>query len=273
MITFIHFAKVKIMTVEIIVCVLAGLGAGLGTGFAGMSAAAVIGPILIVFLDVPAYTAVGIALASDVLASGISAIIYARNKNIDLKNSWVLFVTVLATTVAGCFVANFVAQKSNEVMSGVSIFAMLLLGLRFLFFPPNNSKEKMLNVSKKSRIIRSILCGVVIGFICGFMGAGGGIMMLLLLTSVLGYELKSAVGTSVFIMTFTALTGAIGHFAIDGGLQKYWIILVACIVSTLVFAQVASAIANKIKTKYLNLVVGILLTGLGIATIILQYIV
>ena len=261
------------LTVQVIICVLAGLGAGLGTGFAGMSAAAVIGPMLIVFLKVPPYTAVGIALASDVLASGVSAAVYARHKNIDLKHSWLLFVTILATTVAGCFVADVLARKSSEAMSGVSIFAMLLLGLRFLFFPPDNSKEKTLNISEKSRIIRSVLSGLVIGFICGFMGAGGGIMMLLLLISVLGYELKTAVGTSVFIMTFTALTGAIGHFAIDGGLREYWIMLVACIVSTLVFAQVAAAIANRIKHKYLNLIVGILLTGLGIATVILHYIV
>ena len=41
-------------------------------------------------------------------------------------------------------------------------------------------------------------------------------MMLLILTSVLGYELKTAVGTSVFIMAFTALTGAVSHFAIGG---------------------------------------------------------
>ena len=51
-----------------------------------------------------------------------------------------------------------------------------------------------------------------IRFICGFIGAGGGMMMLLILTSVLGYELKTAVGTSVFIMTFTALTGAVSRF-------------------------------------------------------------
>ena len=50
------------------VCFLAGIGAGLGTGFAGMSAAAVISPMLITFLGLPAYEAVGIALASDVLA-------------------------------------------------------------------------------------------------------------------------------------------------------------------------------------------------------------
>ena len=43
-------------------------------------------------------------------------------------------------------------------------------------------------------------------------------MMLLILTSVLGYELKLRVGTSVFIMTFTVFTGAVSHFAIGGAL-------------------------------------------------------
>ena len=54
-----------------IICILAGLGAGLGTGFAGMSAAAVISPMLIAFLNMDPYMAVGIALASDVLASAV----------------------------------------------------------------------------------------------------------------------------------------------------------------------------------------------------------
>ena len=48
---------------KIIICILAGLGAGLGTGFAGMSAAAVISPMLITFLHMDPYLAVGIALA------------------------------------------------------------------------------------------------------------------------------------------------------------------------------------------------------------------
>ena len=59
-----------------IICLLAGLGAGLGTGFAGMSAAAVISPMLIAFLHMDAYQAIGIALASDVLASAVSAYTY-----------------------------------------------------------------------------------------------------------------------------------------------------------------------------------------------------
>ena len=58
----------------------AGMGAGLGTGFAGMSAAAVISPMLITFLGMDPYMAVGIALSSDVLASAVSAFTYGKIK-------------------------------------------------------------------------------------------------------------------------------------------------------------------------------------------------
>lgn len=64
----------------VLVCLFAGLGAGLGTGFAGMSAAAVITPLLVTFLGMEPYTAVGIALASDVLASAVSAYTYGKTR-------------------------------------------------------------------------------------------------------------------------------------------------------------------------------------------------
>ena len=77
----------------------AGMGAGLGTGFAGMSAAAVISPMLITFLKMDPYMAVGIALSSDVLASAVSAYIYGKNKNLDIKNGIIMMISVLTFTV------------------------------------------------------------------------------------------------------------------------------------------------------------------------------
>ena len=71
--------------IKFIVCFAAGIGAGLGTGFAGMSAAAVISPMLITFLGMDPYMAVGIALASDVLASAISAYTYGKTETWTLK--------------------------------------------------------------------------------------------------------------------------------------------------------------------------------------------
>ena len=190
----------------VLVTFFAGMGAGLGTGFAGMSAAAVISPMLITFLDMEPYMAVGIALASDVLASAVSAYTYGKNKNLDIRNGLIMMVSVLAFTVVGSYVANLVPSST---MGGFSVFMTFLLGVKFIVKPVMTTKEAMLSVSARKRVVQSIVCGTLIGFICGFVGAGGGMMMLLILTSVLGYELKTAVGTSVFIMTFTALPGAI----------------------------------------------------------------
>lgn len=243
---------------EIIVCLLAGLGAGLGTGFAGMSAAAVISPMLITFLDVPAYQAVGIALSSDVLASAVSAYTYKKNKNLDIKNGLIMMASVLTFTLVGSWVSSLVP---NQTMGGFSMGMTLLMGIKFLVKPVMTTREVMEGVSPRKRAVQSVVWGAGVGFICGFVGAGGGIMMLLVLTSVLGYELKTAVGTSVFIMTFTALTGAASHFAIDGLPDVK--LLVLCVVFTLLWARVAARFANKASPVVLNRATGVVLTVLG----------
>lgn len=253
------------MLFKFLICFIAGIGAGLGTGFAGMSAAAVISPMLITFLGVPAYQAVGIALASDVLASGISAYTYSKNKNLDIRNGIVMMVAVLVFTLVGSMLASLLPSTT---MGAFSMVMTLLLGIKFIIKPVMTTKEKMLETSQKKRFIQSIICGIVIGLICGFVGAGGGMMMLLILTSILGYELKTAVGTSVFIMAFTALTGALSHFAIDGKPDTF--ILVSCILSTLLFARIAALFANKAAPKVLNRITGAVLVILGTAMIIVN---
>lgn len=250
-----------------LVCLFAGLGAGLGTGFAGMSAAAVISPMLIAFLGIEPYQAIGIALASDVLASAVSAYTYGKNKNIDVKNGLVMMVTVLIFTFVSSYLSSFV---SGSTMGGFSTFITMLLGVKFIIKPVMTTKETMSAVDPKKRMIQSVLCGTVIGFICGFFGAGGGMMMLLLLTSVLGYELKTAVGTSVFIMTFTALTGSLSHFAIGG--MPDLAVLVLCAHFTLLFARIAALFANKAPAIVLNRATGVVLFVLGLAIVLVQYV-
>ena len=114
----------------ILICFIAGMGAGLGTGFAGMSAAAVISPMLITFLDVPAYQAVGIALASDVLASAVSAYTYRKNGNLDIKNGLIMMASVLAFTLIGSWVSSLVP---NQAMGGFSTVMTLLMRIKFLY--------------------------------------------------------------------------------------------------------------------------------------------
>lgn len=251
-----------------VVCFLAGMGAGLGTGFAGMSAAAVITPMLVTFLKMDAYDAVGIALASDVLASAYSAYEYGRNKNLDIKNGLVMMASVLLFTMVGSWVSSLV---SNEAMGGTSVIMTMILGIKFIVKPVMTTKETMNRGSFGKQAVRSILCGTAIGFICGFIGAGGGMMMLMILTMVLGYELKTAVGTSVFIMTFTALTGAVSHFAIGGAPD--WLVLILCVAFTLLWARIAARFANKAEPRTLNRATGVILLILGLVVLSFQYLV
>lgn len=247
----------------IIITFFAGMGAGLGTGFAGMSAAAVISPMLIAFLGMDAYMAVGIALSSDVLASAVSAYTYGKNKNLDIRNGLIMMASVLLFTVIGSYIASLIPPAT---LGNFSVFMTFLLGIRFLVRPIMTTKESMQNVSARKRAVQSAICGVLIGFICGFVGAGGGMMMLLILTSVLGYELKTAVGTSVFIMTFTALTGAGSHFAIGGAPD--WTVWGLCVVFTLIWARIAALFANKAEPKTLNRATGIVLVTLGVVILL-----
>ena len=253
------------LLIKVLVCFLAGAGAGIGTGFAGMSAAAVIGPILVTFLGIPAYEAVGIGLISDVLASAVSAYTYKKNGNLDIKNSLSLMISVLVFTVVGSFTASFLPERT---MGGTMQVALLFVGLRFLLKPVTTTKEQMTSIPKRERLMKSIIGGSIVGFICGFVGAGGGMMMLFVLTSFLGYQMHMAVGTSVFIMAFTALTGGVSHFVI-GGIPNLTC-LILCVAFTLLWARIAARIANKSDTKTLNRVVGVVMILTGITILVVN---
>ena len=172
-------------------------------------------------------------------------------------------VSVLVFTVVGSYISSLVPSTT---MGNFSVFMTFLLGIKFIVKPVMTTKEAMQGVAAGKRALQSVICGIAIGFICGFIGAGGGMMMLLILTSVLGYELKTAVGTSVFIMAFTAFTGAASHFAI-GGMPDITV-FVLCVIFTLVWARIAAVIANKAAPKTLNRMTGVILVMLGIVVML-----
>ena len=252
---------------KICICMIAGFGAGVGTGFAGMSAAAIIGPMLATFIGMSAYQALGIGLISDVLASAISAYVYHKHGNLDIKNSLPLLISVLCMTVVGSYIGSFVPNTSMGSLQQIGLFCV---GLKFLLFPKKLTKSKSTNSNPKSRTIKAIIGGVIVGFICGFIGAGGGMMLLLVLSSFLDYEMHMAVGTSVFIMMFTALTGGVSHIII-GGIPDI-ICLISCILFTLLFAQVAAQIANKVDSVKLSRLAGIVMVSFTVAILLVKYV-
>lgn len=177
-----------------------------------------------------------------------------------------MLLAVLSFTLAGSYAASFLPTAT---MGGFSMFMTLLAGLKFIFRPVMKDKERNRNRNRQTAILQSVFCGMAVGLICGFVGAGSGMLMLLVLVSVLGYELKTAVGTSVFIMAFTAFTGAVTHFAIAGGVTD-WSILAMCVLFTLLFAQITARFANQASVATMNRALGFGLTALSILIIVIN---
>ena len=248
--------------VDWIVYIIGGFLAGVATGLVGLSAATIIAPLFVTILFIDPYIAIGIALASDVLASSLSAFRYIQNKNIQLKTAAVMGVSVVIFTIF----ASYISSNAKAVNLGIMLNVfVILLGLRFLIFPVKENHNQKIYKFTKSKFLLSIFWGAVIGIISGYFGAGGGLSMLAILTIVLGYDLKTGVGTSVFIMVFTAFVGAATHIIIGGTI---WMALVVTGIAALIGANLAAKYANRINHDLLNKVIGFGLVSFGVVLVI-----
>ncbi|MGN1002164.1 MAG: TSUP family transporter [Oscillospiraceae bacterium] len=256
--------------------IIAALSAGVGTGLAGLSAATVMVPILIVLCpsfsgETGAYQATAVALASDILGSAFTAGIYIKNRNIDLRRGWIMLVCIIGMCIVGSFAAFAVG---NVVLGGFSLFLCVAIGIRFLL-KPDTSRENA--VAKGTRlggkeVLVSLFFGLTIGFGTGFVGSGGGMMMLVVFTAFLGMDRRSAVGTSTLIMTFTALIAFVSHAGIDRGIvTERWDALLVCVVVAALGSIVSAQFANKVDNRLVGLVTGALLTVLGVVLLVFNY--
>ncbi|MGN1373187.1 MAG: TSUP family transporter [Candidatus Coproplasma sp.] len=257
-------------------CFISALGAGIGTGLAGLSAATVMVPILIVLCPSFAgtagvYQATAIALASDILGSAFTTAIYIRHKNIDLKRGWIMMACIIAMCIVGSYVAYL---AGNVVLGSFSLILCVGIGIRFLLKPDT---QREVSVAKGEKldwksIVVSLFFGLTIGFGTGFVGSGGGMMMLVVFTAFLGMDRKSAVGTSTFIMTFTALIAFVSHTLIEPAIIfDNWQLLLVCVVTETVASIVSAQFANKVKPKTVGIVTGVILTVLGIVMLCINY--
>ena len=220
-----------------LVYIIAGVGAGVVTGLAGLSAAVVITPLLVSLCGWQSYDAVTVALAADVLASLLTAWTYYKNKNIDLKNGLLVAVTAFIGSIIGSYCGYLFSQSQPDGLGYISMATTILLGIKFLAKPieEGHDAESAVEHITKSKVILAMICGVGIGWICGFTGSGGGVMML-----------------TVFTLVIEIIPSLI--------------VVTCCVIA----AYVSAKFANKCEVKKLNKVVGICLSILGMITILLK---
>ena len=261
---------------EYIWYVIAAIGAGVGTGLAGLSAATVMVPILIVLCpsfsgENGVYQATAIALASDILGSAVTTSVYIRHKNFDIRRGWIMLVCIITMCVAGSYVAYL---AGNVVLGSFSLFLTFFIGIRFLVKPDTQRADTAAHGAKLGLkdVLISLFFGLTIGFGTGFVGTGGGMMMLVVFTAFLKMDLKTAVGTSTFIMTATALIASVSHIIIEPSIVlERWNVMVLCIVVATISSLISAQFANRVSNRTVGLVTGVVLTVLGASMLVLNY--
>jgi len=250
---------------ETIVLFLSGIGAGVMTGLIGASAVTFMAGILITVLGYGAYLAIGISLLTDVSASLVSAHIYKSAQNIDIKRG--VLIGIFATIFA--FIGSLLARLIPDLALGDGLGLIILFtGVAFLRNPLKGEETKWTQYFKKKKTLGSILIGIIVGLGCGIFGVGGGITILVALVFVLGYPIKTAVGTSVLIMAFISLSGGIGHF-VKLHLPVFEIVVAS--LGAIIGAAFASKYANKSSEEKMFKVAGIILIIISLLVIFQKF--
>lgn len=253
------------MLLKIFLCIVIGIVAGAGTGLAGISAAMIISPILIAYLGFPVYEAIGIALAVDVFSSAASSITFIKRKNTNIRECRRILICALIFTAAGSLLSSFML---DSVLGHGIILCTIVMSVKFLFFPDAKLPDTI-TFERQKQMVTAGSCAV--GAICGLFGAGGGMMFVILLTCLLGYDIKTSLGTSLIIMTLVALLGAAVHFTVSDSID--WTVFIICAVSAAAGAKAAAIFANYASAKLLNIIIGIVFMILCASLIAAEYII
>ncbi|MCM1569117.1 MAG: TSUP family transporter, partial [Roseburia sp.] len=187
------------------------------------------------------------------------------------KRGWIMLPCIVGMCIAGSFAA---WSAGHVVLGGFSLFLTFFIGIRFLI-KPDTQRDKTMGKGAAlgwKGVLISLFFGLTIGFGTGFVGSGGGMMMLVVFTAFLGMERKSAVGTSTFIMTFTALIASVSHIMIDPTIAlERWDVLLICIVTATGASIISAQFANRVNNRMVGLATGAILTVLGAFMLILNY--
>lgn len=248
-----------------LVFLIAGFITGIITGLVGASAIVVFIPIILLFLNYSLFALIGVSLSVDVFVSLLAIIVYRKFNNIDFKTGFYLAVPAVFGAVLGSYLSKFVAGPDLlNITSIATIFTGIMLFRRKV-------KPKEVHTFKdysKSKFWIAVALAFIVGLIGGGLGAAGGICIFLLLVFFLNFETHLAVGTSIFVMFFIALSGALSHIGRVNAMGFHWILLVYAVIGGIVGALFSSKLANKISEKKLNKMVGIILFSLGVLTLV-----
>jgi uncharacterized protein len=213
---------------------------GLSLGLLGSGGSIVTLPVLVYVARVPAHEAVGMSLLVVGGASALGSLIKLRRGDFDLRAGFFFAVSGI--------VGAFIGSKFTHVVSARVLLLcfgalMLVTGVRMLF------GNEVAYPGRKCRPWRCLASGVAVGVLTGFLGVGGGFIILPALVLFAGLEMKTAIGTSLAVIATNSFAGLLGQLRF---VEFEWPLTVAFLAAAMVGMLGGLALASRFSSQVLR---------------------
>lgn len=250
---------------------------GITLGIMGGGGSILTVPIMVYLFGFSPTVATGSSLFVVGLTALVGSIMYIRKGDIDFKTGFSFAVP----SVAGVNISRgLIIPKIPNLIFNIDGFALtkeILIMATFAVLMiaascsmiKKKSQQKPVEASPGIRIVLIALLGLIVGLIAGFVGAGGGFLIIPALVLFAGHSMRVAIGTSLMIIALQSLFGFAGD--ISRGINFEWSLLVTVAIIAIIGISVGSALAQKIKEQKLKTVFGWFVLFMGGAILLEQF--
>lgn len=273
------YLPVAEIEVNLLIILFFGFIVGFMSGLFGVGGGFLMTPLLI-FMGIPAATAVGTE-SVQILGSSVSgAIAHSRKKNIDYEVGAFLLIGGIFGSTIGVILFNFFKESGNIdlIIKFLYILFLAIIGsLMLIESTLSLIKEKQIKKKFKRKrnfldylplkykfrqsmiyisVLMPIAIGVIVGFLAAFMGVGGGFVMVPAMIYLFGMGTVSAIGTSLFQIVFVTLNVSILHatftFSVD------LILAIFLLIGGVIGAQYGSKFTSRFKGEQIRVLLAII---------------
>jgi len=254
---------------------------GLTSSMLGIGGGIFIVPILTLIFNLDMHQSVGTSLFSIIFMAVSSSFEYARQRRVDYLLCLILSVGAILGGMAGAYTTRFVESGELAAIFGA---ALILISVRFL----KGGKEggasarsstprgwRRVLVDSKGRrfeytanVRLGSLFSLLAGFVSGFLGVGGGVVMVPVLRLVVGMPMHLAVSSSIFIMILTSISGSFIHSNLGNVRLEYGLPVA---LGVILGAQIGARLARRTPGKWLQTMFGLLLLFVGVRMIFTMF--
>ncbi len=239
---------------------IASIFMGLALGMIGGGGSILTVPILVYLFEINPITATGYSLFIVGSTALVGGLFYLKKGEVDLKTGFIFAVpSFIGVYLARAFIVPNLPDPAFTLGSLafpkplliMLVFAILMLAASVSMIRVKKENAKGAALSPASRFLLIALEGLLVGAVTGFVGAGGGFLIIPALVVLVGLPMRIAVGTSLFIIATKSLIGFVGDLQ-QKNQHMDWQLLFSISAIAIAGLFIGMAVSKKVSEKGLK---------------------